>query len=107
MDFLLSFMYNYIKKRAKMNIVNKIQIAKAVTHKTLTQKESEFLFSIINKTNEMGTAVDFMKTWISNSKNKIQVNNFSYNEHQTLSSSIISKLKNEIITIEDLEEIIK
>ncbi len=101
-------MYNYSKKRVKMNITEKIQITKAASHKVLSSRESAFLFSVINKTGDMSTALDFLREWVTiGEKNKKVIDGFMLNEHQTLSASIISKVKDEIITESDIEEIIR
>ena len=89
-----------------MNIGNKIKVQKAALHRTLSPEESSFLFSAINSTGSMSDAHDILEYWtgVPNSK-KIILAGFSFDKHIKLSFSILSKVKNEIIAIEDLEEI--
>ncbi len=90
-----------------MNIGNKIKVLKAAQHRVFTPKESTFLFYVINDTGDMSDAYDSMMAMISQDHNypTVIVDGFTYDEHRKFSSSIVSKVKNETITIEDLEEI--
>lgn len=90
-----------------MNIGNKIQVSKASMRRVFSTRESAFLFSLINITGNMSDAMEALKSWISvdSEMDKPIIVGFSLNEHQKLSSSILTKLKDEIIEENNLEEI--
>ena len=89
-----------------MNIGNKIKVQKAALHRVLSPEESAFLFEAINFSGSMSDAYDTLEAWGgSNIGNKIVISTFSFDDHIKLSSSILSKVKDEIIAVADLEEI--
>lgn len=92
-----------------MNIGNKIKISKAAVKRVFTPKESAFLFSIINDTGSMSSAYDAMRKWTGEDieAEKVIVDGFSCDEHTTISYSILSKVEDEIITADDLEEMVR
>ena len=89
-----------------MNIGNTIKIRKASMRRVFTPKESSFLFSAINISKSMSSAHDILEAWAKGGNSKKQIiPGFMLDEHKTISYSILSKVENEIITAEDLEEI--
>jgi hypothetical protein len=89
-----------------MNTVNKIKISKVAMRRMLTQKESSFLFSVLNKSGSADSAYSALKSWVSpNKENKIIVDGFTYDEHILYARSVLDKLNSNLIDIEDIEEI--
>ena len=89
-----------------MNIGNKIKVQKAALRRVLSSEESSFLFSAINSTGNMSDAYDILEYWTGVPfREKRILSGFSFDKHLKLSSSILSKVKDEIIAVADLEEI--
>jgi len=90
-----------------MNIGNKIKLRKAAIRKVFTQRESAFLFSIINITGDMSDTYDALIGILStdDKDSAVIIPGYMYDEHKTLSKAIVDKIDEQEIDTNDIEEI--